>query len=76
MVMFDSRIGYLSSQGKREALLCYREVVAEALSDFKAKLPDESPKSIAALLVFADGRQEGSKYPNFMLSSNLRSYGL
>ena len=50
--------------------------MTEALSDFKARLPDESPKSITALLVFVDGRQEGSKYPNFMLSSSRWSYGL
>ena len=74
--MFDSRIGYLSSQGGTETLLSHREVVAEALSDFKAKLPDESPKSVTALLVFADGRQEGSKYPNFMLASERWTYGL
>ena len=54
----------------------HREIVAETLSDFKAKLPDQSPLSITALLVFVDGREEGSPYPNFMLASERRSYGL
>lgn len=53
-----------------------REIVAEACSDFKAKIPDQSPISVTALSVFVDGRQEGSKYPNFMLASERHGYGL
>ena len=73
--MFDSRVGYLSHE-EGASLRRHREAVAEAWLDFKAKLPDESPPSITAHLVFVDGRQEGSRYPNFMLASERWTYGL
>ena len=73
--MFDSRISHLPHE-ENVSLRRHREVVAEALSDFKTKLPDQSPLSVTALLAFADGREEGSPYPNFMLASERWSYGL
>ena len=73
--MFDSRIGDLPHEGD-DSLRRHRKVVAEAWSDLKVKLPDQSPLAITALLVFVDGRREESRYPNFMLASERRSYGL
>ena len=73
--MFDSRIGYLPHE-ESTLLRRHQETVKEAWSDFETKLPDESPPPITALLVFVDGRQEGSNYPNFMLASERWTYGL
>lgn len=75
LVVFSSRIDYLSYE-ESSPLRHHREVVEKAWSDFKAKLPNESPLSITALLTFVDGRQEGSNYPNFMLASERWTYGL
>lgn len=74
--MFDLRLSDRSHE-ENKSLRRHREVVAEAWTDFNAKLPDhQSPLSITARLVFVDGRQEGSKYPNFMLASEVQNYGL
>ena len=73
--MLDSRIGHLSDK-ENASLRRHRDIVAEALSVFKAKLPDQSPLPAAALLAFVDGRQHGSQYPNFMLDSERQSFGL
>ena len=73
--MFDSRISCLSYE-ENTSLRHHREIVAKAYSDFRARLPDESPLSITALLVFVDGREEGSTYPNFLLASERWGYGL
>jgi hypothetical protein len=73
--VYDSRICCLS-QEEGASLQHHREIVEEARLDMKTKLPNESPKSITASLVFVDGRQEGSNYPNFMLASERTSYGL
>ena len=75
LAVFDSRISQLSYD-ESASLRHHRGMVAEAWSDFEARLPGQSPLSITTLLVFVDGRQEGSMHPNFMLASERRSYGL
>ena len=44
--------------------------------DIEAKLPNLFPSVLSTQLVFFDGREEGSRYPNFMLVSERESYGL
>ena len=51
-------------------------VVAEACSDIVARLPGPAPPPLSANSVFVDGRDMGSRYPNFMLSSERVSYGI
>ena len=73
--MFDLRIGYLSREESASLRLC-RKIVADALSDFKVRLPEQPPLALTAHLAFADGREEGSKHPNLMLASERQSHGL
>jgi len=68
LTVFDSRISFLS-QEEGTHLRRYREIVAEALSDIEARLPGPSPPLLSKNSVLADGRDGGSKYPNFMLAS-------
>ena len=75
MTAFDSRIGYLPHEESASLRYC-RGVVAEAHSDIVARLPGPTPPALSANSVFADGRDVGSRYPNFMLSSERVSYGI
>ena len=75
MAAFDSRVDYLLDEESVPLRRC-REIVAEALSDIKIRLPGPTPPPLSANLVFFDGRDERSKYPNFMVSSERLSYGL
>ena len=75
LVVFDSRISCLSRE-ESAPLRLRRQIVVEALSDFNDRLPGESPPTLSTLLAFADGREKGSKYPNFMLASERCAYGL
>ncbi|KAF9643250.1 hypothetical protein BDM02DRAFT_3123697 [Thelephora ganbajun] len=75
LVAFDSRIDYLSHE-EGASLRRHREIVAKAWSDFKARLPEETPPTLTTLLVFTDGRERESRYPNFMLASERWYYGL
>ena len=52
--MFDSRISYLS-QEESASLRSGRKIVAEAWSDIKSRLPEESPSTLVALIVLVDG---------------------
>jgi hypothetical protein len=36
------------------------------LADLEARLPDRYPPQLSALLAFEDGREEGSRQPNFL----------
>jgi hypothetical protein len=73
--VFDSRIAWLPPE-ESAPLRRHRKTVAEAWSDCKAKLLDDSPLLITSQLAFVDGREEGSRYPNFMLASVRSDYGL
>ena len=75
LVVFDSRIGSLSHE-EGAPLRFSRRIVAEAWSDIKSRLPGLYPSALPTLLAFADGRQPGSGYPNFMLASERVAYGL
>ena len=75
MAVLESRIGHLLDK-ENPPLRRHQDIVAEALSDFKAKVPDQPPLPASALLVFVDGRQHGSQYPNFMLDSERQTFGL
>ena len=68
MAVFDSRVGYLSHE-EGASLRRFRGIVVQAWSDIDAGLPDPFPPPLSANLLFFDGRDEGSKYPNFMLFS-------
>ena len=81
MAAFDSRIDYLSGEESEESeenvsLRRCREIVVEASSDIEARLPGPTPPPLSTNLVYFDGRDEGSKYPNFMVSSERVSHGL
>ena len=65
MKAFESRINDLPLE-EGASLRDFREIVAAMLTDLEARLPDEYPPKLAALLAFEDGREEGSKYPNFL----------
>ena len=75
LAAFDSRIGYLSHEENSSLQWC-RKTVAEALSDIDTRLPAPTPPALSTSLVFFDGRDEGSKYPNFMLASEREYHGL
>jgi len=75
LAAFNSRIGYLSHE-MSASLRRSRKIVAEAWSDIEARLPAPSPPPLSANLVFFDGRDGGSKYPNFMLASEREYHGL
>jgi hypothetical protein len=63
--VFDSRIDDpLLREGA--SLRDYREIVAGMSADIDARLPGEYPPTLSVLLPFEDGREEGSKYPNFL----------
>jgi len=72
---FDSHIWHLSHE-QSASLRLRRQVVAEAWSDFKARQPAGSPPALTARSVYIDGREEVSRYPNFMLSSERYTYGI
>jgi hypothetical protein len=74
LAVFDSRIPWVSPE-ESASLRRHRKTVAEAWADSKAKLQD-SPLLITAQSAFVDGREEGSRYPNFMLASVRSDYGL
>jgi hypothetical protein len=63
--VFDSRINN-SSLEKGASLWDSREIVAGMLADLEARLPDRYPPKLSALLAFEDGREEGSRHPNFL----------
>jgi hypothetical protein len=75
LVAFDSRIASLSHEEGVSLQSC-RQIVADAWLDIRTKLPEPSPSALAKLLTFADGREQGSSYPNFMLASERMEYGL
>ena len=65
MKVFDSRIDD-PLLGEGASLRDYREIVAGMSADIDTRLPDEYPTTLSVLLPFEDGREEGSKYPNFL----------
>ena len=73
--MLDSRISYLSRE-ESGSLRRSQKIVAEAWSDIGSRLPEQTPLTLTALLVFVDGREPGSKYPNFLLPSEKLIWGL
>jgi len=75
LVAFDSRIGSLP-YGESASLRYFRNIVADAWSDFEAGLPENSPSQLSVSLTFIDGREAGSKYSNFMLASERATYGI
>ena len=75
LVTFDSRIGCLLHEESASLRYC-REIVAAALADIEAKLPNPTPSVLSAQMMFLDGREEGSGYPNFLMVSEKDGYGL
>jgi hypothetical protein len=69
--VFDSRIKDLLFEEDASLRDC-REIVAGMLADLEARLPDEYPPKLTVLLAFEDGREEGSKHPNFILDESKR----
>ena len=65
MKAFDTRINDLPLEEGASLRDC-REIVAGMLVDLEARLPDQYPPKLAALLAFEDGREEGSRHPNFL----------
>jgi hypothetical protein len=72
--VFDSRIDDPSLE--EGSLRDCREIVAGALADFEARIPDRYPPTLSALLAFEDGREEGSKYPNFISTTEVARLSL
>jgi hypothetical protein len=42
------------------------------LADLEARLPDQYPPQLSALLAYQDGREEGSSQPNFLSPVEIR----
>ena len=57
-------------------MLRCRQVVVEALSDMEARFPGPSPPVLSAKVLFFDGREGESMYPNLMLASEQVRCGL
>ena len=52
------------------------ETVVEACVDFERRMPKCGPPMLTSLAWSEDGRDEGSKYPNLMMSKARERYGI
>ena len=73
--MFNARIARLPLEESTHLRFCH-QIVAAAWLDLASKLPEPAPSKTDELIVFSDGREEGSRYPNFMSASERYTYGL
>lgn len=73
--VFDARLATASLEhGTR--LGHQRDAVADAYSDFEAKLPEARIPVLILRALLEDGRTEGSQYPNLMVPGEREQYGI
>ena len=71
----DARIG-LRCHAESEPLRHWRGVIGKAYADFQTNFSGYEPTTLASLVPLADGRTEGSSYPNLILHTERARYGL
>jgi len=73
--VFDARLVTIPPE-RGTKLRYWRETVAEAYSDFTAKIPEAKLQTLALRALWLDGRTEESRYPNLMIPEVGQQYGL
>jgi len=73
--VFDARLENVPP-AFRAKLRHWREIVAEAHSEFTAKLPDAKLPPLARKAKWEEGRTEKSRYPNLMLPGVWERYSV
>ena len=73
--IIDARIG-LSSDIESGSLRRWRKVIEKAYVDLQVGLLAYGPSLFALLVMEADGRTEGSSFPNFLAWAERERYGL
>jgi len=71
----DARIG-LRRHAESGSLQHWRGVIGKTYADFQANFSGYEPTTLASLVLLADGRTEGSSYPNLILHTERARYGL
>jgi len=71
----DARLGLCSDAGNG-LLRHWKMIIEKASADFRENFPGFEPPLFASLVMAADGRSEGSNFPNLIAPEERERYGL